>query len=131
MRVVWFFLPLALFVLYARLIARISALQHNRLCDVFKAQNPSWDDETLYQEARRCAFNQNQTVLACRLAYLIGLAMRVALVSIVVLACSIDRIALLDTDLLVCQDQHRVSSEDRDARIPRRAHRHSSPALPR
>jgi len=26
---------------------------HNRLCDSYKIQHPNWDDETLYQEARR------------------------------------------------------------------------------
>jgi hypothetical protein len=26
--------------------------EHNRLCDIIQAQNPAWDDESVYQFAR-------------------------------------------------------------------------------
>lgn len=36
--------------------------EHNRLCDKIKSENPSYDDETLYQEARRINIAQYQHI---------------------------------------------------------------------
>ncbi len=47
------------------LLASIHTLwvrEHNRLCGVLAAANPTWDDETLYQEARRRVIALNQVV---------------------------------------------------------------------
>jgi peroxidase len=40
----------------------IWARQHNRLADALLALHPSWDDETLYQEARRVLGAQMQHI---------------------------------------------------------------------
>lgn len=39
-------------------------LEHNRLCGQFRDENPDWDEETLFQEARRwnIAFYQKMTI---------------------------------------------------------------------
>ena len=36
--------------------------EHNRLCDVIKSVEPSWDDETIYQNARRILIAEYQSI---------------------------------------------------------------------
>ncbi|RCN46950.1 hypothetical protein ANCCAN_06990 [Ancylostoma caninum] len=45
-----------------RLLERVWATQHNRLAAVLEKLNPSWDDEQLFQEARRIVIAQIQFV---------------------------------------------------------------------
>lgn len=40
----------------------ILARQHNRLAAAFRELNPQWDDETVYQEARRVVGAQMQHI---------------------------------------------------------------------
>ncbi len=37
--------------------------EHNRMCDVLAAENPSWDDEKLYQEAKKWVVGMEQSIL--------------------------------------------------------------------
>ena len=37
--------------------------EHNRLCDVIKSAEPRWDDETIYQNARRILIAEYQSII--------------------------------------------------------------------
>jgi peroxidase len=44
-------------------LSEIFGMEHNRLCDQFKIANPTWDDETLFQTARKWNIAQWQKIV--------------------------------------------------------------------
>lgn len=46
--------------------ATIWLREHNRVCDVLKAEHPTWDDEQLFQTARLIIIGEEQVTSLCQ-----------------------------------------------------------------
>lgn len=63
--------------------ATIWLREHNRVCDILKAEHPTWDDEQLFQTTRLIIIGEGQVaVLLANLLYFFGTMIRINALSL-------------------------------------------------